>query len=90
MRIKNKTRFVISMIVISTLLFFIFNMLTTKVFSHEEPQYEKVLVADGDTLWSIAKNLDGDINRNIYEIKNINNLEKSNLYVGQELLIPAN
>ncbi|MBQ9267755.1 MAG: LysM peptidoglycan-binding domain-containing protein [Clostridia bacterium] len=65
-------------------------MLTNIVFSHEETKYEKVLVSNGDTLWSIASSLEGNINRNIYEIKKVNNLEKSNLYVGQELLIPMN
>lgn len=90
MRIKNKGRFIISMSIIFLILFIIFNMITTKVFSYEEQKLEKVIVSNGDTLWSIAKGLDGDINRNIFEIKRINNLEKSNLFVGQELLIPVN
>lgn len=90
MRIKNKVRFIISMSLIFLVMFLLVNMLTTKVFSHEEPRYEKVLVSNGDTLWTIAKGLDGDINKNIYEIKRVNNLEKSNIYVGQELLIPMN
>lgn len=90
MRIKNKGRFIISMSIIFLILFIIFNMITTKVFSYEEQKLEKVIVSNGDTLWSIAKGLDGDINRNIFEIKRINNLEKSNIYVGQELLIPIN
>lgn len=88
MRIKNMKRFIISMTIILAIIMFIFNAFTNTVFSHEEPKYEKVIVSTGDTLWSIAKSLDGNINENIYNIKEINNLDQSNIYVGQELLIP--
>ena len=90
MRIKSKSRFIISTSIIFLLMFLLISLFTNKVFSHEETKYEKVIVSDGDTLWSIASTLDGNINRNIYDIKSINGLEKSNIYVGQELLIPIN
>ena len=89
MRIKNKARFIITMSIIFLGVFFIVSMLTTKVFSYEKVQYSKVIVSNGDTLWSIAGEMKGNINKNIYEIKKVNNLEQSNLYVGQELLIPV-
>lgn len=88
MRIKNKSRFIISMTIIFLGVFFLISMITNKVFSHEDIRYKKICVSNGDTLWSIASELDGNINKNIYEIKKVNNLEKSNLYIGQELLIP--
>jgi LysM repeat protein len=66
----------------------IFNSFYTKVFSYQAPKYETTVVAKGDTLWSIAKNYDGNINENIYEIRKANNLNTSDLYIGQELLIP--
>lgn len=89
MRIKNMKRFVISMTIILTFIIFICNVITTKVFSHEEETYKTIKISTGDTLWAIASELDGNINENIYTIKKINNLEQSNLYVGQELLIPV-
>lgn len=89
MRIVNLPRFIISMIIIVCVLSFITSMLTTKVFSATPIQYDNITVSEGDTLWSIANSIDGNINKNIYEIKKINNLESSIIYVGQELKIPT-
>lgn len=89
MRIKIKPRFIISMSIIFILGFSFFNGVFGVVFSHQEPIYEKVIVAKGDTLWSIAQTIDGNINENIFEIKKLNNLNDSDIYVGQELLIPV-
>lgn len=89
MRIVNLPRFIISMIIIVCVISFITSMLTTKVFSATPLQYESVVVSEGETLWSIANNIGGNINKNIYEIKKINNLEGSIIYVGQELKIPT-
>lgn len=89
MRIKSMPRFIISMSIIFIVIFSIFNGVFGVVFSHEKPTYEKVIVAKGDTLWSIAQAIDGNINENIFEIKKINNLNNSDIYIGQELLIPT-
>ncbi len=89
MRIKSMPRFIISMSIIFIVVFSIFNSVFGVVFSHEEQKYEKVIVAKGDTLWSIAQTIDGNINENIFEIKKLNNLNNSDIYVGQELLIPT-
>lgn len=89
MRIVNLPRFIISMIIIVCILSFITSMLTTKVFSAAPIQYENIVVSEGDTLWSIANNIGGNVNKNIYEIKRINRLESSIIYVGQELKIPT-
>lgn len=54
--------------------------------------YYAITVEAGDTLWTIAEEYsDGktDIRKLIYEISNLNNLETSNISVGQKLLIPA-
>lgn len=88
MRIVNFPRFIISMIVIVCIVSFLVSMLTTTVFSASPEVYEDIIVSEGDTLWSIASKIDGDINKNIYEIKKINNLQSSIIYVGQELQVP--
>lgn len=89
MKIVNLPRFIISMIIIVCILSFITSMLTTRVFSAAPIQYDSIVVSEGDTLWSIANNIGGNVNKNIYEIKEINNLENSIIYVGQELKIPT-
>ena len=38
-------------------------MLTSKVFSHTAPEYKEIVISEGDTLWSIASNLQGNINK---------------------------
>ncbi|MBQ4110390.1 MAG: LysM peptidoglycan-binding domain-containing protein [Clostridia bacterium] len=47
-------------------------------------------VASGDTLWSIAEKYakDTDIRQYIYDLKKINNMEKSALFAGQNIKIP--
>ena len=88
LRIKNKVRFIFSMVIIFVVLFSIFNAITSKAFSYQEPKYANITVSYGDTLWSIAKDLNGNISENIYNIQKINNLDDCNIYEGQTLLIP--
>ena len=88
MRIKNLKRFIISMTILFTIISFLCSLLTNKVFSYTVPEDEKIVVSKGDTLWSIASELNGDIRENIYEIKKINNLKTSYIYEGQELQLP--
>lgn len=89
LRIKNRIRFTFSMIIIFLIIFSIFNAITSKAFSYQKPEYIEITVSCGDTLWSIAKNLDGNINENIYNIQKINKMENCNIYEGQKLLIPS-
>ena len=88
LKIKNKVRFTVSMLITFVFLFSVVSALPSKAFSYQEPKYEEIVVAYGDTLWSIAGNLDGNINENIYIIQKINNLENCNIFEGQKLLIP--
>ena len=88
LKIKNKARFTFCMFIFFVIIISLCSMVTTKVFSFQEPQYAEITVSYGDTLWSIAKKLDGNINENIFNIQKINNLENCNIYEGQTLLIP--
>jgi LysM repeat protein len=88
MKIVNLPRFIVSMTIIVCIIFFVMSMLTNVVFSASPVEYETITVAEGDTLWSIASALEGNIRENIYTIKEINNLESSMIYVGQEILVP--
>ena len=88
MRIKNMKRFILSLSILFVLISFLCSMLYSKVFSYTAPEYIEIVVSEGDTLWSIASNLEGNVNENIYNIKKINKLNTSNIYVGQELLVP--
>ena len=87
LKIKNKSRFTIAMLIIFSIFHFILNLFTTKVFSYQLPQYQEIVVSQGDTLWSLASKLDGNINENIYKIQKINNINDCNIYVGQTLKI---
>ena len=89
MKIVNLPRFIVAITIITCVLSFIVSMITVKVFSASPEVYDNVIVSEGDTIWSIASQINGDINKNVYEIKKINNLKNSIIYVGQELQVPA-
>lgn len=58
----------------------------------KELEYIKVYVADGDTLWSIARSYkkpENEIREFIHELKRINSLKSSELYIGQEIMVPG-
>lgn len=88
MKIVNFTRFIISISLIVCMLSFLISMATSKVFSATPIEYDTIIVSEGDTLWGIALTLEGDISENIYNIKEVNNLDSSIIYEGQELLVP--
>lgn len=88
MKIVNLPRFIVSMTIIVCIISFVMSMLTNVVFSASPVEYETIIVAEGDTLWSIASSLEGNVRENIYNIKEVNNLDSSMIYVGQELLVP--
>ena len=88
MRIVNFPRFIISLSVLACLISFGISMVTSHVFSAEPVEYDNIVVAKGDTLWSIASELNGDTNENIYEITVKNNLNDVIIYEGQELFVP--
>lgn len=88
LRIKNKYRFIFSLFLIFAIFHSIINFVNSKVFSYQLPQYEEVVVSEGDTLWSLACPLKGKIQENVYQIQKINQLEDCHIYVGQRLKLP--
>ena len=56
-----------------------------------EPSYEIVVVAPGETLWSVAAAYaSGDVQGLIKEIREVNNLKGYDLQAGQRLRVPLN
>lgn len=88
MKIINMPRFITFLTILICLSSFIMSMETNKVFSATSIEYNEITVSEGDTLWSIAIELDGNIKENIYDIKKINGLDSSMIYPGQVLKIP--
>lgn len=96
MRIVNLKKFLRSIIIILLVIFALSLVCAKASLSHREIEYTTLYVTSGDTLWNIAKDLQSnnsyykgrDIREIISNIKDINNLESSNLYVNQELMIP--
>lgn len=97
MKIVDKRKFIRSLIIIGGFIFIISFICASKTLSHSNTNYKTIYVSSGDTLWTIAKE---EKNNNIYfeskdvrnivdEIKYANNLNESNLKIGQELSIPV-
>lgn len=95
LKIVNKRRFIISI----TVLFFLLLSCTCAAVSNktnEKVSYNKRYVYTGDTLWSIAEEekennsyyKDKDVRYIIYDLKNINNMDNSSVFEGQEIYIP--
>ena len=97
MKIINLKKFIRSICLVLLIIFILSLTCTKSTFSHKEVEYTKLYITEGDTLWSIAKDLQNnneyymskDIREIIYSIKTINNLQSSNLLVNQEILIPV-
>lgn len=93
-RIKSRTRFA-AFIVISLLLFCtIANTVLgfNDAIALTEQEYIQIQVESGDTLWSIADEYmpdDMDIREAVYMISDANDINDSQIYVGQTLEIPV-
>lgn len=89
MRIKNKFKFVRSIAIVIFLSVALFNISIAKSNS-EEAEYIDYTITKGETLWGIAKEYtpdNKDIRQTIYEIKQINNMQTSNVYENQTIKI---
>ena len=95
-KIVNVKRFLISSIISFLIIILAISTIIKITCSYKENDFKTIYVTEGDTLWKIAEeekanNMyyeDKDIRDIIYDIKNINKLNISNLKIGQELKIP--
>lgn len=95
MKIKNIKKFIKGIAIVISFTILLIILLTNKSFSHKKISYKTIYVSSGDTLWSLAEEqqknniyYEGkDLRQIVSNIKNINNLNSSNLKIGQKLLI---
>lgn len=92
-RLKKSVKIVLSIIIIAMIVWL---LIRSTSFSYKEVEYKEIYVSNGDTLWDIAKferdnnqYYEGkDIREIIFDIKKINDLQNSDIYEHQKLLIP--
>ena len=100
MKIVNMKKFVRSICILIGILIALILFFPKATFSHNEnehPNYETVSVAKGDTLWSIATYqqennpyyTEKDVRDIIKQLKKLNQLNHSELQIGQTLKIPV-
>ena len=97
MKIVNVRKFIRSIIIVLLVILGVSLVFTKGTLSHKETEFIKYYVSEGDTLWSIAADLQNsndfyknkDIRYIISNIKELNNLETSIIYSNQELVIPV-
>lgn len=97
MKIVNFKKFIRSIIVMLLVIIGLSLLISKSTYSHGEKQYKTVYVTKGDTIWSIAKSNQEsneyykgkDIRYIMADLAQINNIEKSNLKINQELLVPV-
>ena len=95
--IVNKKKFIKNISIIIFSILFLATIGINKAYSKESIKYKEEYVYNGDTLWSIAEEeskenkyyKDKDIRNIILDIKKTNNIENSNLEVGQKIIIPT-
>lgn len=97
MKIVDVKKFLRSIIIVLLIIIGISLIISKATYSHKEKQYKNICVSSGDTLWEIAslesktntyyKNK--DIRYIINDIIKENNLENSNINIGDELVIPT-
>lgn len=97
MKIVNRKKFVSSILLMLGVIVFICFCISNTSLSHGEIEYKTIYVANGDSLWSIAKMevnsneyyFDKDVRDVVENLKRINHLSDTSLKIGQELQIPT-
>lgn len=96
MRIINFKKFIRNISIIFGIIIVLSLFIVKSSLSHVNITYKSIYVESGDTLWSIASDLQSedyyknkDVRYIIQDLKSINNLKSSNLSINQELKIPT-
>lgn len=97
MKIKNLKKFIRGILIVLGIIFILSLVIVKSTLSYTTKEYKTIYVKPGDTLWSIASDLqendnyyDGkDIRYIIGDLKEINSLNTSTVYINQEIQIPV-
>ena len=90
---RKSNRFLVNIVFIFILLC-IYGIGTNFDFGKKAPITNEIIVSQNDTIWNIANDIckehkDLNIQNIIIEIKELNNLKSSDIYLGQVLNIPV-
>lgn len=96
MKIKNVKKFIRGILIVLGIIGILSLIFVRGTLSYTTKEYKTIFVKLGDTLWSIALDMQEnnsyykgkDIRYIVADLKNINNLSTSTLYINQELQIP--
>ena len=97
LKIVNLGKFIRSILIILGIIICVSLFINNTSFSHVDTKVKTIYVANGDTLWNIAKeqkenNLyyqNKDVREIINDIKSINKLSNSEVLENQKLVIPS-
>lgn len=97
MKIKNIKKFIRGIFIILGIIFLLSLIFVKSTLSYTTKEYITIFVKSGDTLWSIASDMQEnnsyykgkDIRYIIGDLREINELKNSMVYVNQKLKIPA-
>lgn len=89
-RNRVKTR---KMLFVICIIFLFLIVSTSSIIAKEHIKKQTIYVSNGDTIWSISRFCIGDnnsinIQNVVKEIIDLNALENSNIFPGQELIVP--
>jgi len=90
----NIKRVYMNVMILATI-FVLFNAIGNFTFGSKNIETKTIMVESRDTLWSIAEDIckasteDLNVQNVIIEIKNINKLNSSEIFAGQELNVPV-
>lgn len=91
-RSSKRTRLAILLTLVLTLLATGATAGVRQVLATQETAYHTVVVQAGDTLWDIARRWGDartDIRNLVWKIRVMNQLESTNIYPGQVLVVPS-
>ncbi len=96
MKIKDVKKFIKCIFILLGVIFILSLLFIKSTLSYTKHEFKTIYIKSGDTLWNIAMSLQEnnsyykgkDIRYIINDLKEINNLNNSTLYINQELQIP--